>query len=185
MLYILLTVFIGMLPEILYFTKFIEYSKNLKEHKIKFFILMTIVYVLCILLSQYKILYYVAFIFLSYLAMKVIYKNKVQIIDIFVFSVAFAYVALNGFICSLFFKNDLSNYYIITIINRFTLFIPFIFKKYFNKLYEKYKALWNRNDKIKRPVKSITLRNISLISLNIFIFLLNVAIINISNIKVR
>lgn len=183
LLYILLTIFVGMLPEIIYFTKFMEYAKNIKEHRIKFFLLMTLAYILCILISQYKILYYVAFIFISYLVMKLIYKEKAQIIDIFVFSVAFIYVALNGLIWSFFISKDMSNYYLISILNRITLFIPFIFKNKFNNLYNKYKSLWNRNDKIKRPIKSITLRNISLIGLNIFIFLLNLAIINITNTK--
>ena len=181
--YLLWTIFVGMLPEIIYFTKFMEYAKNIKEHKIKFFLLMTLVYVLCVLVSQYKILYYVAFIFISYLVMKIIYKDKAQIIDIFVFSIAFMYVALNGLMWSFFIKEDMSNYYLILILNRITLLLPFIMKNKFNILYNKYKSLWNRNDKIKRPIKSITLRNISLICLNIFIFLLNLAIININNTK--
>ena len=180
LLYILLTIFVGILPEIIYFTKFMEYAKNIKEHRIKFFLLMILTYVLCILVSQYKILYYVAFIFISYLAMKLIYKEKAQIIDIFVFSVAFIYVALNGLIWSFFISKDMSNYYLISILNRITLFIPFIFKNKFNNLYNKYKSLWNRNDKIKRPIKSITLRNISIICLNVFIFIANLFLINIS-----
>ena len=178
--YLLWTIFVGMLPEIIYFTKFMEYTKNIKEHRIKFFLLMTLTYILCVLVSQYKILYYVAFIFISYLVMKLIYKNKTQIIDIFVFSVAFMYVGLNGLIWSLFIKEDMFNYYLILIMNRFTLMLPFIMKNKFNVLYNKYKSLWNRNDKIKRPIKSITLRNISIICLNIFIFIANLFLINIS-----
>ena len=49
----------------------------------------------------------------------------------------------------------------------------------FNILYEKYRKLWNRNDKEKRFIKSITLRNVSLISVNLFILLLNITIVNI------
>lgn len=181
MLYILLTIFVGMLPEILYFTKFMEYCKNLKEHRIKFFILAILVYVLCILISQYKTLYYLAFIFLFYLIMKLTYKKKVQIIDLFVFSISLVYLTLTAFLCSLFIKEDMSNYYIVSAINRMTLFIPFIFKKKFNIVYNKYKSLWNRNDNIKRPIKSITLRNISLVLLNSFIFIINLATISIIN----
>lgn len=181
LLYILLTIFVGMLPEIIYFTKFMEYAKNIKEHRIKFFLLMTLAYVLCILVSKYKILYYVAFVFIAYLVMKITYKNKAQIIDIFVFSICLMYLTLISFICSLFIKEDMSNYYIMLSINRITLIIPFIFKNKFNILYNKYKSLWNRNDKIKRPIKSITLRNVSLILLNSFIFITNLAIISIIN----
>lgn len=183
LLYILLTIFVGMLPEIIYFTKFMEYTKNIKEHRIKFFLLMTLAYILCILVSQYQALYYLIFIFLSYFVMKITYKNKVQIIDIFVISIALFYIFISSYICFLFVKEDMSNYYLISIINRITLFIPFIFKNEFNCLYNKYKSLWNRNDNVKRPVKSITLRNISLIGLNIFIFLSNLVLIYILNKK--
>ena len=180
LLYILLTIFIGMLPEVLYFTIFIKYAKDIKEKKTKFFLCMTLVYVLCILISQYKTLYYVAFIFLTYLVLKLLYKNKAQITDIFLVCLAYMYLALNAFVLQFLLKEDMSNYYFITIINRITLFLPFIFKNKFNMLYDKYKSLWNRNDKIKRPIKSITLRNISIICLNVFIFIANLFLINIS-----
>ena len=178
-MYWILTILIGMLPEVLFFSKFLEYSKNIKEHKTLLFIGILISYVLCILVSQYKILYYLCFIFLTYLILKIIYKKKIQIIDIFIISIAFMYIAFVGFIFSLFLKQDLSNYYFITIINRITLLIPFIFKRKFNNLYRKYSKLWNRNDLENRKIKSISLRNISLICLNLFVFLLNLAIINI------
>lgn len=181
--YLLWTIFVGMLLEIIYFTKFMEYTKNIKEHRIKFFLLMTLVYVLCILVSQYQALYYLIFIFLSYFVMKIIYKNKIQIIDIFIISMALFYVFISSYICFLFVKEDMSNYYLILIINRFTLILPFIIKNKFNILYNKYKSLWNRNDNMKRPVKSITLRNISLICLNIFIFLSNLVLVYILNKK--
>ena len=181
--YLLWTIFVGMLPEIIYFTKFMEYAKNIKEHRIKFFLLITLAYILCILVSQYKILYYVAFIFICYLLMKLVYKEKAQIIDIFVFSVSFLYITFSSLICFQFVKEDMSNYYLILIINRFTLILPFLFKNKFNILYNNYKSLWNRNNKIKRPIKSITLRNISLICLNVFIFIANLTLIYISNIK--
>ena len=180
LLYILLTIFVGMLPEVLYFTMFIKYSKDIKEKKIKFFLCMILVYVLCILISQYKTLYYVAFIFLTYLVLKLLYKNKAQITDIFLICLAYMYLALNAFVLQFLLKEDMSNYYFITIINRITLFLPFIFKEKFNMLYNKYKSLWNRNDKVKRPIKSITLRNISIICLNVFIFIANLFLINIS-----
>lgn len=181
MLYILLTIFVGMLPEILYLTKFMEYCKRITEHRIKFFIFMTLAYILCILISQYKTLYYLVFIFLAYFIMKIIYKEKVQIIDIFVFSICLMYLTLISFICAYFIKDDLSNYYTMLIINRVTLIIPFIFKDKFYILYDKYKKMWNRNDKEKRPIKSITLRNTSLILLNSFIFIINLAVISIIN----
>ena len=183
MLYFLLTIFVGMLPEVIYFTLFLIYTKNIKTKKVKLFFLIMVVYILCILLDMYKIIYYIMFIFLIYLVLKILYKDKTQIIDIFIINVAFIYVCFISYICFLFVKNNVTIYYIMTIINKILLFLPFIFKNKFYKLYKKYCSLWNRNDKENRPIKSITLRNISFISLNLFIFICDIVCLYILNLK--
>ena len=88
-----------------------------------------------------------------------------------------------SFISIKLFNNNLSNYFIVLIFNRIALFIPFLFKNNFNNLYKKYCKFWNRNDNEKRPIKSLTLRNISLISLNSFILLLNITITEMIKLK--
>ena len=178
-MYYLISVFLGLLPEVLYFTLFLSFTKNLKEKRIKLFLLIALSYTLCIFISQYKILFYIIFMFMCYISLKILYKSKTQIIDVFIISVSSIYLTFATFIASLFIKEDLSNYILCYILSRILIFIIFIFKNKFNILYNKYKSLWNRNDAEKRPIKSITLRNISLILLNSFIFLLNIAIINI------
>lgn len=168
---------LGMIPEVLYFTLFIIYTKNIKEKKLKLFILISLAYILCIMISQYKVLYYVLLIFLIYLFMKILYKQKTQIIDVFIISLSEIYLALTSYFCFLFVKEDFSNYYILCLIQKLILFLPFIIKEKFNIIYKLYCSLWNRNYEKKQPIKSITLRNISLISLNLFIFVLNLMII--------
>ena len=158
------------------------YTKNLKEKRIKFFILTSIAYVLCIMISQYKTLYYVLFIFLVYIILKILYKSKAQIIDVFVFSISCIYLTILSAILIFFLKDDLSNYWFLYTFNRILIFLPFLFRNNFNSIYQKYCKLWNRNDKEKRPIKSITLRNISLIIINVAIFITNVIAIAIINI---
>lgn len=181
-MYYIISILLGLLPEVLYFTMFLVYTKNLKEKKIKLFLLISIAYFICLLLQQYKTLYYLFFLFSIYIILKLLYKNKTQIIDIFIISLTFLYLIILSLISSFILKGNYENlilYYFLYIINRIMIFIPFIFKDKFNILYKRYCELWNRNDKIKRPLKSITLRNISLIMLNVSIFLLNIVIINI------
>ena len=178
---IVMSLLLGMLPEVLFFTLFLVYTKNIKEKRFKLFLLITLIYFACIMVSRFKTLYYVFFIILIYLALKILYKEKTQIIDIFVFSLSTIYLSLIGYMCSRFVNNSYFIYYIMLIINRGLLFIPFIFKRNFNKLYKMHCELWNRNDKIKRPIKSITLRNLSLVILNSFIFILNIMIIYVIN----
>lgn len=178
---ITISLLLGMLPEVLFFTLFLVYTKDIKDKKIKLFISIMLVYILCIMINRFKTLYYVVFIFLIYLVLKLLYKKKTQIIDVFVFSLSTIYLSFVGYICSRFINDNYLVYYIMLIINRILLFVPFIFKKTFNKMYKTYCGLWNRNDKIKRPIKSITLRNISLSVLNIFIFIMNIISVSMTN----
>lgn len=172
MMKFILSLFVGMIPEVLYFTLFLIYTKNLKEKKIKLFLLIAIAYVLCIMISRYKILYYVSFIFLIYLILKLLYRKKTQIIDIFVIMYASFYLTLLSYL--IYFAHDFTSYLICYAINRILLFAIFVFRNKFNVLYQKYCKFWNRNDSIKRPMKSITLRNISLIVINCIIFFMNI-----------
>ena len=178
---LVLSIFLGLIPEVLYFTLFITYCKNIKEKRIRLFLFISLAYVLCMFIQKYKIFYYVLFIALIYWIMKIVYKEKTQIIDVFVISLGLSYVCLISFICSRFLNDNLNKYHLMLTINRIILFLPFIFKHKFNKYYKIYCLLWNRNDNVKRPIKSLTLRNISLMLFNSLIFLINLATINIIN----
>lgn len=180
-MYYVLSVLLGLIPEVLYFTLFISYTKNIKEKRVKLFLLISVAYFLCMLIQQYKLMYYMLLIVLMYFIAKILYRRKVQIIDFFVFSISAIYLTILSYICFLFLKKDLSNYYFLYFIDRVILYLPFIFKNKFNIIYKKYCKLWNRNDNEKRTIKSITLRNISLIIINIAIILMNILAYSIIN----
>lgn len=173
-MYYVVSILFGLIPEVLYFTLFLIYTKNIKEKRIKLFIAISIAYFACLLIQRFKLMYYLAFVVLTYIILKLLYKNKTQITDIFVFSISTFYLTIISYICFLFLKDDKSNYYLFYLLDRIIMFIPFIFKNKFNILYKKYYRLWNRNDKENRPIKSITLRNISLIVINFIIVFMNI-----------
>ena len=178
-MYYIIGILLGLVPEVLFFTLFLCNTKNIKEKKVRLFLLIAISYTLTIFIKQYVLLYYLMFIVLTYISLKILYKEKTQIIDIFIIVYSFFYVTIISYFCFLFMKQDRSNYWILYTLDRILLFIPFIFKNKFNVLYKKYCKLWNRNDKEKRPIKSITLRNISLIAINFIIIFMNVYMISI------
>lgn len=180
--YIIKSVVLGLMPETMFFTLFLIFTKNLKNKRKRLFLLIGISYFIFILLYNYKILNYVIFVGLMYGILKILYKDKTQKIDVFVINIAFMYVCLISSLCFSF-VNNIIIYYIMMVVDRVLLFLPFVYRSKFNELYNKYCSLWNRNDKEKRPIKSITLRNISLISLNAFIFICNVVFLYISNLK--
>lgn len=180
-MYYVIGILFGLIPEVLFMTLFLSFTKNIKERKIILAVCLTISYLISIFIQQYKILLYVLFIFLIYISLKITYKKKTQIIDLFVGSIPFMWISILSYICFLFLKEDYSNYYFLYVIDRIVLFIPLLFKKQLNMLYKKYCKLWNRNDKEKRPIKSITLRNVSLVVINITIFLMNLYVISVIN----
>lgn len=162
----IMSLFLGMLPEVLFLSLYIKFTKNIKGKEIKLIGLLSIGYILLIMLCRYQLIFYIVYIIYSYLITKKLYKSHIS--DIFIISIAYAYMTLISFIC---FKT-ISNYWIGFIINKIVLFIPLLFKKYLNKFYKLYISLWNINKNAK--IKSITLRNISLVFVNTLIITLNV-----------
>ena len=177
-LQILISILFGLIPEVLFFTLFITYAKGIKKKRIKLFLLMSIAYIICMFIKRYEVFYYCLFVVLIYIILKILYGNKTQIIDIFVISLSTLYLTIISFIFSRFITNS---YFMALILNRIALFLIFIFKDKFNHLYKIYCRLWNRNDNEIRPIKSITLRNISLVLLNGLIFIVNIGTISIIN----
>lgn len=177
----IISILLGLLPEVLYFTLFVIYTKNIKEKRIILYFFLAIGYVVCIMTIRFQMFFYLVFVVYFYILLKILYDKKTQIIDIFIIGISYLWLSLLSYVLMFFVNKDYSNYYVIYTIQRLLLFIPLLFKSKFNLLYSKYCKLWNRNDKEKRIFKSITLRNISLIILNCIIFFLNIIIINIIN----
>lgn len=173
---ILINIFLGMLPETLFFTMFLIYSKKIKEKRKSLFVLIILNYIGTGVLSTYSIYSYVLFIILQYAILKLLYKEKIEWIDAFLITISHIYLFIIAISCYKIF----GNYKIALLVNRLLLILPFIFRNKLNHFYEEYKKLWNRNSNNK--IKSITLRNISLIFLNIFIFASDLVCIYISNI---
>lgn len=163
---LIMDILLGMLPEILYFTLFLIYIKKIKDKKIKLFLGITIIYIICIMIIRYRLLFYFGFLFLVYGYLKILYKDKVEIIDISVFSFSTLYLTIVSAIPYIFIRENFWNSYILA---RILLFTPFIFKNKFNYMYNKYRKIWNRNKNKQKGIKSISVRNISIIILAILI----------------
>ena len=166
----IISLLLGMFPEVLYFTMFIVLCKDIKGKRIKLFLLLALGYILLIMLCRYQFIFYVAYIIYSYLVLKFLYKAHIS--DIFVCSVGLGYMTISAFVGSLFME---FNYMLSYLISRIILFSIFILKGKFNKTYSSYLNLWNRGDN--KKIKSITLRNISLVLLNLVIVLFNICAI--------
>ncbi len=181
-LQIIRSILLGLIPEVLFFTFSLVIILGIREKKKVLGILIGIEYIICMFIQRYECVYYIVFVLLIYLTLLVLYKKVVKITDSFIIGLLLAYVCIAGVISAIFINDNLENYYICLIFSRILLVIPFLFKNKFRVLYEKYCKLWNRNDLEKRPIKSITLRGLSLILLNVLIYCIYLATKSIINI---
>lgn len=168
-------VFLISLPvEILYLTMAMSYAKDIKQHRVKFYILLLIAGVLCSLIYRWQLWYYIFYLISVYFIMWRLYKSHIS--DIFVFLVFFAWIAITSYLGFILFDNIVLTY----IFQRILMFGIFVLRGKFNTWYKLYRELWNRRDD--ERIKSITLRNISLIFLNTFILFMNYLLIFLNNI---
>lgn len=172
MLNIILSLVLGAGLDSLYYTLFILKSKNINKNKLLLFIIIFISYILLFMIVRYNMYLYLIFYIIIYITLKIIYKA--QIIDYFVLIISGTYYLLISIFC----------YYIIPIytvaliINKLLLFLPIILNNTLNKIYLIYNKMWNRNYNNKMPIKSLTLRNISLVILNSFIIINYIILLN-------
>ena len=171
----------GILPESLFFTLFLTFSKHLKNKKIRLFILLCINNFISKLLISKNIFFYISYICIAFLIIKFLYRKKADIIDIFVISIASSIVIVSNLITYGLYYIGYNlfgmNYYIFYLLDKFLLFVPLFFcKKRIRKKYLEYRLYWNRaTNHTKR--KSISVRLTSLISLCILICIINIGLL--------
>ena len=161
----IISLLLGMLPEVIYITAMTSYLEGIKAKRIRLFLLNCLGYIVLIMICRFELLFYIAYIIYLYWALKLNFKTHIT--SFFMISVVFSSIAWVSFICSFW-----SNYYVGYIISRFMLVILYLCRDSFYILYRRYKACWNRNTTHK--IKSLTLRNCSLVFINITIIVFNV-----------
>lgn len=180
-IYCALSVILGLLPEATFFTISIIFIKNMQDKYKRLFFGIFISYIILSISLGYNVWLNIGIIIITSILIWILQK-RIDITDIFIVSILAMYMSVISYICFILMKQNLLNYYICFIINRILMFVPLIFRKKFNTLYLKYIKFWNKSSSSeRRPIKSITTRNISVIVLNCFVFLLNIAIISIIN----
>lgn len=175
MFYFIISLFLGVLPDILYYYLYLKEIKGIKTKKILFFILLCISYLLCVVLIPIQFYLYIISDLLIYFILKYLYKSQIN--DIFVVITLELYMIIISAISFIIFKN----YYIAFVIYRVLMFVPLIFKNKLRKIYNSYNKLWNRHN-YKNKLKSITVRNISLVILNVLIVSMYFILLYITNV---
>lgn len=166
----------GILPEALYFTLFLIFTKELKEKRFLFFIMMLAEYFILSCIIKYNIWLQLTYTFMVFVILKILYKEKAIITDIFAFafsSIILIAVSILSYMAVYF---TIGNYIVAYIIQRVILFVVlFLLKNKLNGWYRKFNSLWNRRPNAK--IRSLTVRNISVIIFNLMFYFINIGMI--------
>ena len=165
------------LPEPVYFSLFLIIGKNIKEKRLLLISLMAIQYLLLVHIFPYNVWFQLIYTFISFVDLKILYKEKTQVTDIFLFAVASVILVLISFLTYSTAMFTYKNYYISLIINRVLLFgLMFYARNTISRLYAEFCSLWNRH-KNSNKIRSLTIRNISIIIFNLMFWLINLGMI--------
>ena len=165
------------LLEPIYFSLFLIIGKDLKNKRFLLTLIMIFEYVMLKEFIKFDVLFQVIYTFMSFINLKVLYKEKAQVTDIFLFAGASIILILLSMFTYLTALYTYKNYMISLIFNRILIFdFIFIFRKQIRKLYKEFYSLWNRHSKPNK-IKSLTLRNISIIVFNVMFWFINLGMI--------
>lgn len=173
----LLQTLIGQIPEAIFFALFLIFAKQLKEKRVVFTSIMVVDYVLLLNLLPYNIWSQLLYIVLTYLNLKILYRERAQITDIFTFTIASILVIVMSAISYIIVASTIKNIICATILCKILMFLfLYLFR---NKLYKitcLYKKTWNRY-KNKTKIKSTTFRSMNIIIFNIMFYIIHLGMI--------
>lgn len=167
----MLEMLLGQIPEALYFALFMLFTKQLKEKRVLYILLMIAEYIILKQFFKFTMYFQISYTLLTYVVLKILYKEKSQVTDIFTFSIASIILIIISAIISLLFRH---NIVVAIIISRIIMFMfLLVFKDKLFNIQKLYKHLWNRNDKVKKRMKSTTFRVINTVVFNLMFYIIN------------
>lgn len=161
------------IPEPVYFSLFLIIGKNIKEKRLLLIAIMIMQYLLLMHIFPFDVWFQLIYTFMSFANLKVLYKEKAQVTDIFLFTIASLFLIIISTFCYGIIFITIKNYVCALIINRILMFMILYFGR--NKIKDTYKefcSLWNRHNNPNK-IRSLTLRNISIIIFNLTFWIIN------------
>ena len=170
----LILLFLEKILEAIYFSLFLIIGKNIKNKKLLFIGIMVFEYIMLTKFIEFNVLFQLIYTFMSFINLKVLYREKAQITDVFLFMVAsLLLIAISAISYGVVYIT-IQEYFIALILNRILLFgLLFLLRNIIRDKYKVFCSLWNRHN-IPNQIKSLTLRNISIIIFNLMFWLINI-----------
>lgn len=174
----ILEILLGQIPEAIYFALFMIFTKRLDKKRGLFMTLMIIEYVLLFNFTPVSIWSHILYFVITYVILKLLYKERSQITDVFTLGIASIPLMIISVIWYVIVYFTFKDIVICSILAKISLFIfLYVIRHKLPKIQNIYKLFWNRNDKISKCMKSITFRCINIILFNLMFFIINSYII--------
>lgn len=162
--------------EAVYFSLFLIIGKNIKNKRLLLIGIMIFEYLALKHFIHFNVWFQLAYTFMSFVNLKVLYREKAQVTDIFLFMVASLILIIIGFLSYMIIYFTIQKYSVALILNRILMFTTLLLlRNKIRTLYNEFCKLWNRHQKPNK-IKSLTLRNISIITFNLMFWLINLGI---------
>ena len=174
----ILEIFLGQIPEAIYFSLFLIGVLSLKKNRLLFTAILIIEYVLLMAVFPYSIWSHIIFFIITYGVLQVIYKVESNITAVFTLGIASIILMITNIAVYFIVWWLFNNFLVYAILHRLLLFgLLFIFWKKLPLLQNMYNKLWNRNDKVKYKMKSATFRSINVVVFNIMFYIINICMV--------
>lgn len=165
------------LLEPIYFSLFLIMGKDLKNKRVLLTCIMIFEYIMLKQFIHFNVAFQFIYTFMSFVNLKVLYREKAQVTDIFLFAIASIILIIISAFTSLTAWYTYKNFFISLVINRILLFTFLYFSRNkIRELYKKFYSHWNRHNN-PNVIKSLTLRNISIITFNLMFWVINLGMI--------
>lgn len=174
----MLELLLGQIPEAIYFSLFMIYAKKIDSKRILFTLMMIAEYLILKSIISFDIWFQISYTFITYILLKFLYKEKAQITDIFTFTIASILLILISAVPYFIIWFTVNNFAIYVIVSRVLLFSTlFVLRKHLYKIQLVYKKYWNRNDKVKKVMKSATFRAVNVVVFNLIFYIIHLGMI--------
>lgn len=160
---------IGGIMQPIYFTLFLIFTKRIKEKRILFMSIMILEHFIlkyaCKL--NYTINFELSYSAITYLILKIVYKDKARITDMVTFIISVIFMGAINVGSLLIFG---ANLFCVLFANIFSILIIFLMRHKLNHIDTFYNKFWNRH-KSPKMLKSVTIRGLAS-SITIIVFVL-------------
>ena len=178
----MLEIILGQIPEAIYFALFMIFAKELKTKRTLFVLFMVFEYLALKYFIKFDVLFQLLYTIMTFSNLKVLYKDKAIITDIFVFmgaSLLLIFASILSYVpTNILIKDIYVAFYVALTINRIIMFGSLVLlKNRLPKLYKNYRFFWNRHRDKSVKIRSLTLRNISIILFNVMFYIINVCML--------